>query len=106
MPDQRFPCLVVVAIGIRVVAQALAFVAVVAIDVVVQTVVVFVAAAAGDEPALIVVAAAVVAVVVIVGADEMIGDAVAVDVLVGRRQRRHLRARGLRARVEAAPQPG
>ena len=70
-----------VAVRVRVVAQALALVAVIAVEVVVETVVIARRAAARAEAALVVVAAAVVAVAVVVRADEVVGDAVAVDVL-------------------------
>ena len=65
-----------------------------------------VAAAARAQAALIVIAVPVVAVVLIVRAHEVVRDAIAVDVGVRRRQRGHLRARDLRAGVEAAPQTG
>src|SRR5262245_3251475 len=93
------------AIGIGVVAEALARVSMIAVDVVVEPIVIAVGAAARDETAVVRVAVAVVPVVVVVRADEVIRDAVAVYVGVGRRQRRYLRALDLPARIEAAPQP-
>jgi len=99
--------LAVMAIGVCVVAEALALVAVIAVEIVVQSVVVLVAAAARPHAADVVVAPAIVPViVVVVRADEMIRDAVAVDVAIRRRQRRQVRACDLRAGVEAAPESG